>query len=188
MSKFMGIIRFRCSDDLEARFAAAAQRAGVKPAELGRAVLERAVSQLEARSTPSNDSSENSSDSLDARTYEGRSERLVTRLTPSEYAAVLKSAAGWGMTPYTWTARLIRAHLIKEPQLSQDERKALREATRELGYVGRNLNQVAHALNMSMSAKDKATVELMSDISAKVDVLGDTIKEVLDQNLNRWGV
>lgn len=184
----MGIIRFRCPDDLEARFAAAAERADIKPAELGRAILERALSQFEARANPAAESETSDADSSDARIYEGRSERLVTRLTPSEYSAVEKRAEGWGMTPYTWTARLIRAHLIKEPQLSQDETKALREATRELSYVGRNLNQVAHALNMTMNAREKATMELIAGINAKVDEMRDSIKAVLDQNLNRWGV
>lgn len=184
----MGIIRFRCSDDLEARFAAAAELAGVKPAELGRAVIERAVAQIEARGSSAREPVDEGADASAGRIYEERSERLYARLTPSEYAAVEKRAGVWGMTPYTWTARLIRAHLIKEPQLSHDETKALREATRELSYVGRNLNQVAHALNMTMNAREKATMELIDGINAKVDVMRDTIKSVLDQNLNRWGV
>jgi hypothetical protein len=184
----MGTIRFRCSDDLEARFVTASERAGVKPAELGRAVIERAVAQLEAQGKSAGDPNAAGTNSSVGLAYEERSERLYTRLTPSEYAALEKRAKGWGMTPYTWTARLIRAHLIKAPQLSQDETKALRESTRELAYIGRNLNQVAHALNMTMNARDKANVELIVEIDAKIDQAGNCIKAVLDQNLNRWGV
>lgn len=184
----MGIIRFRCSDDLVARLDAAAERSGVKAAELSRAILERMLSQLEARAGtgPAND--HDPTDASDSRIYEERSERLYTRLTPSEYRAVEAKANVMGMTPYTWTARLIRAHLIKAPQLSQDETRVLREATRELSYVGRNLNQVAHALNMTMNAHEKATKELIDGINTKVDEMRDSIKSVLDQNLNRWGV
>ena len=184
----MGIIRFRCSDDLEARFVTAAERAGFKPAELGRAVIERAVAQLEARGNGASDPKGGDSDLSGDRVYEERSERLYTRLTPSEYTALEKRAKGWGMTPYTWTARLIRAHLIKEPQLSDDETRALRESTRELSYAGRNLNQIAHALNMTMNARDKAAIELIAEINAKIDQTRNRIKAVLDQNLNRWGV
>ena len=92
------------------------------------------------------------------------------------------------MTPYTWIARLIRAHLRKAPELTDDETLALRLATRELSYVGRNLNQVAHALNMTLNAREKATVELIAEINRKVDVTRGQVKAVLDQNLNRWGV
>lgn len=184
----MATIQFRCSDELEAKFLAAAERAGVKPADLARAVFDRAFGQSSVKADSQQPGERRSDDESAMRTYEPRSERLYARLTPSEYAAVEKRADGWGMTPYTWTARLIRAHLIKEPQLSQDETKALREATRELSYVGRNLNQVAHALNMTMNAREKATMELIDGINAKVDEMRDSIKAVLDQNLNRWGV
>lgn len=165
---------------------AAAERAGVKPADLARAIFERALSQVEKRAgSEQGDGVEGENSS---RTYEARSERLYARLTPSEYSAVEARAGAWGMTPYSWTARLIRAHLIKAPQLSENETRVLREATRELSYVGRNLNQVAHALNMTMNAREKATMELIDGINTKVDEMRDAIKSVLDQNLNRWGV
>ena len=184
----MGVIRFRCTDALVARLDAAAERSGVKPAELSRAILERALSQLEAQAGARSTNNDASAGTSASRIYEERSERLYTRLTPSEYRAVQTKANGMGMTPYTWTARLIRAHLIKAPQLSQDETRALREAIRELSYVGRNLNQVAHALNMTLNAREKATVELIAEINQKVTVTRDQVKAVLDQNLNRWGV
>jgi hypothetical protein len=184
----MATVQFRCSDDLEAKFLAAAKRAGVKPADLARAVFERAFGQSPLKAPPSNEGVGEADDDEAGRVYEPRSERLYARLTPSEYGAVEAKASGMGMTPYSWTARLIRAHLIKAPQLTHDETRSLREATRELSYVGRNLNQVAHALNMTVNAREKATVELIAEINTKVDVMRDSIKSVLDQNLNRWGV
>ena len=184
----MAKVQFRCSDDLEAKLLAAAERAGVKPADLARAIFERALSQVEKRPSAEQVAGKGVDGETSGRTYESRSARLYARLTPSEYSAVEARAGAWGMTPYSWTARLIRAHLIKAPQLSQDETRVLREATRELSYVGRNLNQVAHALNMTMNAREKATMELIDGINTKVDEMRDAIKSVLDQNLNRWGV
>lgn len=182
-------IQFHCSDEIFSKLATAAKRAGVKPTDLSRAIFERALSKVEVEvdgGEPAPDAGEG--DSSLAKVWEPRSERLYARLTPSEYRAVQGKAGEMGMTPYTWTARLIRAHLIKAPQLSHDETRALREAIRELSYVGRNLNQVAHALNMNLNAKEKATVELIAEIDEKVEVTLDQVKIVFDQNLNRWGV
>lgn len=179
----MGLIRFRCSDELESRLAAAAAKADVKSPDLARAIFERALPKAGPLKHAEEDEAGDG-----GRQHEQRSERLYARLTPSEYSAVDARASMMGMTPYTWTARLIRAHLTKAPELTFDETRALREATRELSYIGRNLNQVAHALNMTPNAREKATFELIEEINVKVDAMRDTIKAVLDQNLNRWGV
>lgn len=182
----MATLQIRCSDALKDRLTQAATRADINSSELARAILERALAQLEAsqvRSQSNEGAGEESS-----KVYEPRSERAWARLTPSEMAAVTVRSSGMGMTPYTWIARLIRAHLTKAPEFTDDETLALRLATRELSYVGRNLNQVAHALNMTLNAREKATVEIIAEINRKVDVTRGQVKAVLDQNLNRWGV
>lgn len=181
----MAKVQFRCDDSLALRLSEAAARAGLTPPEFARALFERA---LPASRAASSDEIEEESDEPSDEIYEPRSERLYARLTPSEYAGVLSRATAIGMTPYTWTMRLIRAHLTREPQLDAEELRALREATRELSYVGRNLNQVAHALNLTYNAREKATKELIEEINGVVKVQRERIKAVLDQNINRWGV
>lgn len=182
----MATLQIRCSDALKDRLTRAAARAEINPSELARAILERGLTQLEA--SQAREKSKEGDDEGPSKVYEARSERVWARLTPSEMAAVKVRSSGMGMTPYTWIARLIRAHLTKAPELTNDETLALRLATRELNYVGRNLNQVAHALNMTLNAREKATVELIAEINQKVAVTCDQVKAVLDQNLNRWGV
>lgn len=180
----MGIIQFRCDDSLVLRMSEAAARVGLTPAEFGRALFERVLPVLRENST--SDSEE--SDDLSNEVYEARSKRLYARLTPTEYAGVHARARAYGMTPYTWTMRLIRTHLTLEPQLNGEEVWALREATRELSYVGRNLNQVARAVNLDLNAREKVTKELVKEVNAIVKIQQDRIKAVLDQNVNRWGV
>lgn len=182
----MAIVRFRCSDDLAARFEVEAKRRGCTTSQLGRAVLEKITSHVKsaAAETQSSSPGEGEADKV----YEPRTFDLRTRLTKNEREAVEKRAAAMGMKPYTWLMRLVRAHLAKQPELTFEEVQALREATRELSYIGRNLNQVAHGLNISAHAREKASVELIVEINEKVDSIRTQIKEVLDRNLNRWGV
>jgi len=183
----MGMIRFRCADSLESRWKEAADRAKVDPSVIGRAVFERAFpDRAPTVSAQGEESADNAAAST--REYEKRTKKVTTQFTPSEYAAIGVRAAQFGMKPYTWLVRLVRAHLTKTPQFNTDEVAALREATRELSYVGRNLNQVAHALNMNLNARDKATKELIEQVNEHVEATRARIKELLDQNLNRWGV
>lgn len=186
LGKCMGRLQIRCSDSLVDRLDAIAARLDITSSKLAKTILERAVAQLEASNGRAPEP-EHVPD-IPSRSYETRTERSWLRLTPSEMTAVTVRAAAMGMTRYGWIARLIRAHLTKAPELSQDETLALREAIRELSYVGRNLNQVAHALNMTLNAKEKATVELIAEINEKVAITRDQVKAVFDQNLNRWGV
>lgn len=180
----MATVQFRCDDSLALRLSEAASRAGLTPPEFARALFERALPPLRTEASTDDDASEDP----DNEKYEPRSERLYARLTPTEYAGVLARATAVGMTPYTWTMRLIRAHLTREPQLDADELRALREATGELSYVGRNLNQVARAVNLNLNTRDKVAKELIEEVNSIVKVQRERIKAVLDQNINRWGV
>lgn len=180
----MAKVQFRCDDFLVFRLSEAAARAGLTPAEFGRALFDRVLPVARENSTGDSEKSDASSNEV----YEARSQRLYARLTPTEYAAVQARAKAIGMTPYTWTMRLLRAHLTLEPQLNGEEVWALREATRELSYVGRNLNQVARAVNLDFNAREKVTKELVEEVNAIVKVQQDRIKAVLDQNKNRWRV
>lgn len=182
----MAIIRFRCSDELKARFEEAAKRANLNDSELGRAVFERAFPKKETDSQA--DKPQESKDTSDAKQYGLRTEKITIRLTEAEHKEVEARGKLLGMGKPTWVMRLIRAHLTKQPQLTDIEVRTLREATRELSYVGRNLNQVAHALNINLNEKDRASAALIAEIHNRVEEMRGQIKAVLDENVNRWGV
>lgn len=176
----MGVIQFRCDDELQARFEALAKSAGMKPSELGRAILEKTLPALSAEKPQ-----EPEQDGED-RQYESPTERVYARLNPNEYAAMKARAKAMGMSPYTWIMRLIRAHLTQTPQLNFDEVQALREASRELSYVGRSLNRLADVMQTNGHAHQKMAVPVVAQANALIDVTRDRIKALLDGNLYRW--
>lgn len=176
----MGVIQFRCDDELQARFEAAAKSAGMTPSELGRAILERTLPALKAE-----DPEERETDGGE-RQSESPTERVYARLTPSEYAAMKTRAKAMGMTPYTWIMRLIRAHLTQTPQLNYDEVFALRKASRELSYVGRGLRRLTEVMQMNGHQHHKMAVLAVAQAGALIDVTCDQIKASLDGNLYRW--
>lgn len=176
----MGVIQFRCDDELQAQFEAAAKRAGMKPSELGRAILEKTLPAL------SGEKPEEPEKGNVERQYESPTERVYARLTPNEYAAMKARAKAMGMTPYTWIMRLIRVNLTRTPQLNFDEVQSLRKAVRELSYVGRGLHRLAEVMQMNGHVHHKMVVPAVAQAGALIDVTRSQIKVLLDGNLNRW--
>lgn len=178
----MAVIRFRCSDDLAAQIESASKARSLSVSDFCRALLTRV---LVAQEAPAPADAER----VDSEVYEARTKRLTMQLTPSEHAGVVSRATAMGMKPYSWIMRLLRAHLTSMPQFNDDEFRALREATGELSYIGRNLNQLVRAVNLNMNSLDASSArDVAVKVSEAVSREQDLIKALLDQNLNRWGV
>lgn len=64
----------------------------------------------------------------------------------------------------SWVKNVIRYTLKKEPVLTKTEVNILREANRELAAIGRNLNQVAHAINIDHKNSAKMTPKLFEQL------------------------
>lgn len=175
----MAIFRFRCTDELKARIEGRAKKANVKPSELARIVFEKAFPESNA---------DNEIDEIVEKDAapENCSKKITLRLTPTEDNELARRGKLLGMGKPTWVVRLIRAHLTKQPQLTDIEVRVLREATRELSYAARNLNQIACALNANLNEKDRISIELIREIDRRVEEVRGHIKAVFIANFHRW--
>lgn len=119
---------------------------------------------------------------------EKRQHRLYLTLTESELAAVDKRAQADGFHKGTaWAVALIRARLTDEAQFGTREINILGESNHQLLAIGRNLNQIAHALNAS---RGKSTVDYDAEL---VENLADAVKrhvkkvgDALRASIHRW--
>jgi predicted DNA binding CopG/RHH family protein len=182
----MATIQFRCGDELKTQLDQLARQREMSASAVARLFVEALVTRnlTKEEKNPLDPAKAEQSDPE----YERRDQIVTIRLTKSENKKVVKCAKASGVGRSTWVMRLIRASLTKRAQLTPVEVEALRLATRELSYVGRNLNQVAHNLNISLNAKDQATAALIHDTHEKVAAMQKEIKNLLDENVNRWGV
>jgi len=118
-----------------ARFRALAVAHGVSESRLSAGLIEAYVQ----RSEPG----------LSAPVARGRvSERVTVRLRPGDDAEISRLATARGMRVSTYIAALVRAHVLADPVIPRKELAALERAVAELSAVGRNLNQIARALNV----------------------------------------
>jgi Bacterial mobilisation protein (MobC) len=71
----------------------------------------------------------------------------MIRLCTDDQILLEDRAAARGMAPATYVSVLTRAHLRSLAPLPKEELLALKRTIGELGSIGRNLNQIAHAAN-----------------------------------------
>ncbi|MDG4868622.1 plasmid mobilization relaxosome protein MobC (plasmid) [Guyparkeria sp. 1SP6A2] len=113
------------------------------------------------------------------------------RLTDDEQEAVAALADAEGFpTPTTWAAAVLRAAIHRDAVLTDAEIAALRESTRELAAVGRNLNQIAHTLNIEASRSNQARVTdgLIDAVAEHVEANKAAVSALIHRNLSRWEV
>lgn len=117
-----------------------------------------------------------------------KADRLEIQLKPSEREAINARAAADGFdNANAWVVALVRARLTNEPQFGSREIDLLGESNHQLLAIGRNLNQIAHALNAtkgkSPNAYDVALVEELAEaVRRHVRKVGDALRA----SIHRW--
>lgn len=120
---------------------------------------------------------------------ENATKQTNIRLTDDECRQLdsLAQSAGYAGRA-TWVQALVRANLSKQPMLTLEELKAVADASRQLAHVGRNLNQMARALNIDAHDADKPTVAFLRDLSSQIDSLRHEIRALADASDRQWSV
>jgi len=124
-------------------------------------------------------------------TYEGiekKRHRIYLSLTESELRAVETRARADGFDKSTaWAIALIRANLTEQPQFGTQEISVLGESNRQLLSIGRNLNQIAYALNATRGkAVDRYDAELVEALAREVRKHVKKVGDVLRASIFRW--
>jgi hypothetical protein len=114
-----------------------------------------------------------------------RDMRLYVRLDPDDRLLLNERAAARGMPSATYVAVLVRSHLRNLVPLPKPELLALRSAVAELGAIGRNLNQIARAMNQGGRATGPGREELRAMLQVG-SALRDHVKSLLAGNAKSW--
>ena len=112
--------------------------------------------------------------------------RFEILMTRSEKAAVEERANLERCSQRRWIIDAIRAGLTHEPQFSMDEIDALGESNYQLLAIGRNLNQVAKAMNEGR--RDSVTVESIERLRAIIDAHTEKVSRAIGASLERWNI
>ncbi|MBU9443917.1 MobC family plasmid mobilization relaxosome protein [Burkholderia multivorans] len=168
----------RVDPDLKNAFATVAKEQGVTEARL----LEIVVAAF-LRRTPPIPAPEPAPESEGVKTKDVR-----VRLAPFKYRELERLASLRHWSRGTYLAYLFDVHLSGQPRLTEEELQALREATAQLSAVGRNVNQIARALNTSLDEAHQAQALNFEHLKRLIDLERARVKAVIRANLKSWGV
>lgn len=119
---------------------------------------------------------------------EPRTGKVTIRVLPEDIERMTIRAKTEGFpSRTTWLTNLVMATLNKAPVLTDTEINSLRESNRELAAIGRNLNQIARALNVEFRETDRLNREAIEALSSRIEQHKDVVAQLLNRNLNRWG-
>jgi hypothetical protein len=119
---------------------------------------------------------------------ETKTDRVTVRFTRNEGRELHRLASARGLKRSAYLGGLFRAQATREPYFSEDEIGALREANRQLAAIGRNVNQIAKALNTSLDQADIAKAFEYGQMKALLDEHRQEVKALIRANLKSWGV
>lgn len=112
--------------------------------------------------------------------------RIELRMTESEREAVERIAERAGASANKWITDLIRSYVTHDPQFGMHELQAVGESNNQLRAIGRNLNQIALALNRGGQAGDLSAV--VARLVDEINQHTEKVHSVIRSNLERWRI
>jgi hypothetical protein len=113
------------------------------------------------------------------------SRRISVRLRRDDLIVLSERAAARSLPISTYVSYLVRAHFRAQTPLPTTELEALRQSVAEVGAIGRNINQIARAVNQQQWPAGPSREELRQIIRV-LTVMRDHIKALINANLASW--
>ena len=122
--------------------------------------------------------------SSEARAH-GDGKPILVRLRSEDRLLLDARAEARGMRSATYVSVLIRSHLRMLPPLPKDELLALKRSIAELATIGRNINQIAKAVNEGGRPPGSVKEEFRAMLKI-CEALRDNTKALLVANETSW--
>jgi predicted HicB family RNase H-like nuclease len=166
----------RVTPETKTRVRAAAAREGIAESALIKQVLDVVLRASTAEAFVALETPEGA----------GSSGRFNVRLGPQVSRLLRERARGRGMPSATYIACLVRAHFLDAAPAPKAEYVAVKQAVTELSAIGRNLNQIARAMNQGGRPPVPGAAEVRTMIQV-AEALRDHIKALVSANARAWG-
>lgn len=178
MTTQRSVLQARIEPGLKAAFEAHARTKNLKPSELLRRMV---LAELGMQGELPELSSSPGAKGL-------KVERLYLRLPAFLVAAARVRASDKGMVIARWISSLVQSHLAQEPVMTEKEVQMLRAMNRELAAIGRNVNQIAKALNSAVGDIERGRVSLegLDKVPASIAVARKIVSNLVKKSQQSW--
>lgn len=108
--------------------------------------------------------------------------------------ALLRRAKEEGFKPARWVSLLVQANLMAGGVLTDDELFSVKESNRELAAIGRNINQIAKAINeevamgRNLSASGQVKMDLLGKLQECIESNRSAIDDLVVNRNQAWRV
>ncbi len=110
---------------------------------------------------------------------------ILVRLRAEDRLLLDARAEARGMRAATYVSVVVRSHLRQLAPLPKDELVALKRSVAELATIGRNINQIARAVNEGGRAPGSVSEEFRAMLKI-CEALRDNTKALLQANVTSW--
>jgi hypothetical protein len=165
----------RVTADTKARFAAVAERQGLSESALLKRLIDTVLMGIDVPPPVK-------ADPVQPIAKDGK---LSVRLRSDDFLLLRERAVSRQLPTGTYVSLLIRSHLRKLAPIPSLELEALRRSVAEVGAIGRNLNQIARAVNQGAWPTGPSRSDLQALLRA-LTALRDHTKSVINTNLASW--
>jgi len=117
-----------------------------------------------------------------------KNDRFTFRLSARMKDDLTRRAQEQGMSPGAYLTAMSRAHLSKKAYFTERELEVLRQSNNELTAIGRNINQIARALNRSIDNAHLTKSKELQQVVSLVKANRDLVRNLMIANLSGWGV
>jgi len=171
----MPVLKTLVEPATKARFRNMAKARGLSESELLRAVVLTVTGEDEQGRLP-----------IEPDTQKTDLARMTVRMPRFLMDAASTRAKVKGMAISRWVAALVQSNLIHQPVMTDAELVALLAANRELAAVGRNINQIARALNEAFHETERVKLEHLSHLRAIIIRHRAAIRALIRASQNAW--
>jgi len=117
-----------------------------------------------------------------------KTEQVHVRLEPYYFAELGRLAEERDWYRGTYLGNLFRAHLDRRPVLCEVEINAVRQVARQLADMGRNINQIARKLNISLEHAHLIASMDFELLKMLIEFESNAIRSLMKANVRGWGI
>lgn len=171
----MPVLKTLVEPETKARFQSMATMRGLSESELLRAVVLAVTDPEPAAAAP-----------IKPDLKRAEVERMTLRLPRFLMEATKARAKSKGMAPSRLVAALVQSNLAGQPVMTDAELAELRASNRELAALGRNLNQIAKALNETFYETERVRLDKLAELSQAITANRAAIRVLVRSSQNAW--
>lgn len=111
---------------------------------------------------------------------------MKVRLPKFLKTAVQDRAASMDVPASRWVAALVQSNLTGQPVMFEPELFELRASNRALAAIGRNINQIARALNEAFHETERVKLDKLAELGAAIKENREVIRALVRASQNAW--